>query len=291
MKKTVKKAIFPIAGMATRFLPLSKVVSKEMIPLVDKPMIHYTVEEALNSGIKEIQLVTRKNQRDVLDYFKSNPELEKILHEKNRKEDLEVLKGLNEVLKVIKFSYSIQKKPAGNVDAICQAKEFAGKDPVGIFFCDDIIYSDIPCFQQLKEIYETCQRPVVALKRMPKEKLHKYGVVAVEKIANNVYKIKKMIEKPKGEAPSDLVMVGRYIITPEVFERIEKDKKMRMNDYSISQVLGEMAEEGQIVYGYEIKGEWLECGDKMGWFKSFLTLLKEHPEFGSKIKEYLKETK
>jgi len=292
MKKTVKKAIFPIAGMATRFLPLSKVISKELIPLVDKPLIHYIVDEALNSGIKEIQLVTRKNQKDVVEYFKSNPELEKILQEKNKKDELAVLKEMEDVLKVIKFSSSVQKKPAGNVDAICQAREFAGKDPVGIFFCDDIIYSkEIPGFQQLREVYETCQRPVVALKRMPREVLSKYGVVAVEKIANNVYKIKKVVEKPKENPPSDLVIVGRYIITPEVFERIEKDKSMRLNDYSISQVLGEMAEEGKVIYGYEIKGEWLECGDKMSWFKSFLTLLLDHPEFGKKAKELLKEIK
>jgi len=292
MKKTVKKAIFPIAGMATRFLPLSKVISKEIIPLVDKPLIHYIVEEALQSGIKEIELVTRKNQKDVIEYFKSNPELEKILHEKNKKEELEMLKELDEVLKTIKFSFSTQKKPAGNVDAICQARAFAGKDPVGVFFCDDIIYSKgVPGFQQLKEVYETCQRPIIALKRMPKDQLHKYGVVAVDKIANNVYKIKKVVEKPKGEAPSDLVIVGRYIITPEVFDRIEKDKSMRMNDYSISQVLGEMAEEGKVVYGYELKGEWLECGDKLTWFKSFLTLLLDHPEFGPKAKELLRELK
>jgi UTP--glucose-1-phosphate uridylyltransferase len=289
MKKTVKKAIFPIAGMGTRFLPLSKVVSKELIPLVDKPLIHYSVEEALLSGIKEIQLVTRKSQKDVTAYFNPNPELETLLKERNKKEELEMVKGLNDVSKQIKFSQSIQKKASGNVDAIYQAQKFAGNEPVGVFFCDDIIYSkEIPGFQQLKEVYETCQRPVIALKRMPKDKLSQYGVVEVEKIANNVFKIKKVIEKPKGEAPSDLVILGRYIITPEVFKRIEEDKSMRMNDYSISQVLGQMAEEGKVIYGYEIKGEWLECGDKNAWFKSFLTLALDHPEFGSKIKEFLK---
>lgn len=289
MKKTVKKAIFPIAGMGTRFLPLSKVVSKELIPLVDKPLIHYSVEEALLSGIKEIQLVTRKSQKDVTAYFNPNPELEALLKERNKKEELEMVKGLNDVSKQIKFSQSIQKKASGNVDAIYQAKNFAGNEPVGVFFCDDIIYSkEMPGFQQLKEVYETCQRPVVALKRMPKDKLSQYGVVEVEKIANNVFKIKKVVEKPKGEAPSDLVILGRYIITSEVFKRIEEDKSMRMNDYSISQVLGQMAEEGKVIYGYEIKGEWLECGDKNSWFKSFLTLALDHPEFGSKIKEFLK---
>lgn len=289
MKKTVKKAIFPIAGMGTRFLPLSKAVSKELIPLADKPMIHYSVEEALLSGIKEIQLVTRKNQKDVTGYFNPNPELEKLLRERNKKEELEMVKGLSEISKAIKFSFSIQKKASGNVDAICQAREFAGKDPVGVFFCDDIIYSkEAPGFQQLKEVYETCQRPVVALKRMPKDKLSQYGVVEVDKIANNVYKIKKVIEKPKGEPPSDLVILGRYIITPEVFERIDKDKTMKMNDYSISQVLGKMAEEGKVIYGYEIKGDWLECGNRETWFRSFLTLLLASPEFGPKVKEFLK---
>ncbi|HNY36176.1 MAG TPA: UTP--glucose-1-phosphate uridylyltransferase [Candidatus Pacearchaeota archaeon] len=289
MKKTVKKAIFPIAGMGTRFLPLSKVVSKELIPLVDKPLIHYSVEEALLSGIKEIQLVTRKSQKDVTAYFNSNPELEALLRERNKKEELEMVKGLNEVSKQIKFSFSIQKKASGNVDAIYQARNFAGNEPVGVFFCDDIIYSkELPGFQQLKEIYETCQRPVIGLKRMPRDKLSQYGVVEVEKIANNVFKIKKVVEKPKGEPPSDLVILGRYIITPEVFERIENDKSMRMNDYSISQVLGQMAEEGKVIYGYEIKGDWLECGDKNTWFKSFLTLLLDHPDFGQKAKEFLK---
>lgn len=289
MKKTVKKAIFPIAGMGTRFLPLSKVVSKELIPLVDKPLIHYSVEEALLSGIKEIQLVTRKSQKDVTAYFNSNPELEALLRERNKKEELEMVKGLNEVSKQIKFSFSIQKKASGNVDAIYQARKFAGNEPVGVFFCDDIIYSkELPGFQQLKEIYETCQRPVIGLKRMPRDKLSQYGVVEVEKIANNVFKIKKVVEKPKGEPPSDLVILGRYIIIPEVFERIENDKSMRMNDYSISQVLGQMAEEGKVIYGYEIKGDWLECGDKNTWFKSFLTLLLDHPDFGQKAKEFLK---
>jgi len=289
MKKTVKKAIFPIAGLGTRFLPLSKAISKELIPLADKPMIHYSVEEALLSGIKEIQLVVRKDQKDVTSYFNPNPGLEKLLHERNKKEELEMVRGLSEISKAIKFSFSVQKKASGNVDAICQARKFAGKDPVGVFFCDDIIYSkDIPGFQQLKEVYETCQRPVVALKRMDKDKLSQYGVVEVDKIANNVYKIKKVIEKPKGEPPSDLVILGRYIITPEVFETIEKDKSMRMNDYSISQVLGKMAEEGKVIYGYEIKGDWLECGNRETWFRSFLTLLLDSHEFGPKVREFLK---
>jgi UTP--glucose-1-phosphate uridylyltransferase len=290
MKKTVKKAIFPIAGMATRFLPLSKVISKELIPLVDKPLVHYNVDEALRGGIEEIQFVVRKNQKDVMSYFKENSDLEKLLEVNNKKEELAMLNGLKEVLKSIKFSSVIQKKPSGDVDAIYAAKEFAKNEPVGVFFCDDIIYSkEQSGFEQLKEVYETCQRPVIALKKLPKDKISSYGVVDVEKIANGFYKIKGMVQKPKGEAPSDLAMIGRMILTPDVFERFSNDKSMRQKDYSITQVLGKMAEEGSAIYGYEVKGEWLECGNKMLWFKSFLTLALDHPEFGPRIKEFLRE--
>jgi UTP--glucose-1-phosphate uridylyltransferase len=292
MKKTVKKAIFPIAGMATRFLPLSKVISKELIPLVDKPLVHYNVDEALKAGIEEIQFVVRNNQKDVMSYFKENSDLEKLLEANNKKEELAMLNGLKEVLKKIKFSSVTQKKPLGDVDAIYAAKEFANNEPVGVFFCDDIIYSkEQSGFEQLREVFETCQRPVVALKKLPKDKLSSYGVVDVEKIANGFYKIKGMVQKPKGDAPSDLAMIGRMILTPDVFERFSNDKSMRQKDYSITQVLGKMAEEGSAIYGYEVKGDWLECGNKMLWFKSFLTLALDHPEFGSKIKEFLKEIK
>ncbi len=292
MKKTVKKAIFPIAGMATRFLPLSKVISKELIPLVDKPLVHYNVDEALKAGIKEIQFVVRKDQKDVMSYFKDNPKLEKILIDNNKKEELGMLNGLKEVLKAIKFSSVVQKNPAGDVDAIYAARDFAKNEPVGVFFCDDIIYSkEQSGFEQLKEIYEACQSPVIALKKLPKDKISSYGVVDVEKIANGFYKIKGMVQKPKGEAPSDLAMIGRMILTPDVFERFANDKSMRQKDYSITQVLGKMAEEGKAIYGYEVKGGWLECGNKMLWFKSFLTLALDHPEFGPKIKEFLKDIK
>lgn len=293
MKKTVTKAIFPIAGMATRFLPLSKVISKELIPLVDKPLVHYNVDEAMKAGINEIQFVVRNNQKDVMSYFKDNPDLEKLLANNNKKEELAMLNGLKEVLNKVKFSSVVQKVPAGDVDAIYAAKDFCKNEPVGVFFCDDIIYNKDgqSGFEQLKEVFDTCQRPVIALKRLPKEKLSSYGVVEVEKIANSFYKIKRMVQKPKGEAPSDLAMVGRMILTPDVFERFSGDKSMRQKDFSITEVLGKMAEEGKAIYGYEIKGEWLECGNKMLWFKSFLTLALDHPEFGPKIKELLKDIK
>jgi len=290
--KDVKKAIFPIAGLATRFLPFSKAVSKELIPLVDKPLIHYNVEEALLSGIKQIEFIARPGQKDFLNYFKRDTSLEKFLLEKNKKDELKNLKEVEGFFKDIDFSVSTQKIAKGPANAIYQAKKFVGKDPCGVFFCDDVIKSEEPGFSQLIEVFKTCNRPVLALMQMPENRLSSYGVVSTEKIANSFYKIKKVVEKPKaGEAPSNLAILGRMILTPDVFDFLGQNKKMLENDYSITQVLGKMAEEGKPVYGYEIKGEWLECGNKMLWLESFINLLIDDPEFGPEIRKKIKEMK
>jgi UTP--glucose-1-phosphate uridylyltransferase len=230
----VEKAIFPIAGLATRFLPLSKVISKELLPLVDKPLVNYTVEEACRSGVKEIQFVVRKNQKDVLDYFKSDEELEKRLIEKDRRQELEELRKIEHMIKEVSFSSVIQKSAKGDADAIYESRDFAGKDAVGVFFCDDIIRSKgDPGFQQLKEVFETCQSPVLGLKKLPGDKLSSYGVVNVEKIANGFYKIKGVSQRPKDNPPSDLAIMGRMILTPDVFEYMEKHKELREKDISV----------------------------------------------------------
>ena len=192
----------------------------------------------------------------------------------------------------IDFSAVTQKKPAGDANAIYQARKFVGNEPCGVFFCDDVIYSDEPGLSQLIEVFKNCQCPVLGLKRLPKEKLHSYGVVEGDKIANGFYKVKKVIQKPKnGETDSDLAVMGRMILTPAVFEYIEKHKKLLQKDFSIVQILGMMADEGKSVYGYEIKGEWLECGSRASWLRSFLTLLVNDPEFGSEAKDFLRNIK
>ncbi len=290
--KEIKKAIFPIAGLATRFLPFSKAVSKELIPLVDKPLIHYNVEEALLSGIKNIEFIARPKQKDFLNYFNKDLSLEKFLQEKSKKEELKYLKEVESFFKAINFSVSTQKKATGDANAIYQSKKFVGKDPCGVFFCDDVVRAEEPCFSQLIEVFKTCNRPVLALMQMPENRLSSYGVVSVEKIANSFYKIKKVVQKPKlGEAPSNLAILGRMILTPDVFEFLGADKKLLQNDCSITQVLGMMAEEGKPVYGYEIKGDWLECGNKKLWLESFVDLLLDDPEFGPGIREKIKEKK
>ncbi|MFA5249549.1 MAG: sugar phosphate nucleotidyltransferase [Candidatus Paceibacterota bacterium] len=290
---SIKKAVFPIAGMATRFLPLSKVVSKELIPLVDKPLIHYTVREAIDSGIKEIIFVVRPKQKDVLQYFQPDLKLEKILEEKNKLEELEALKEIKEMARDVTFSFAVQKYPLGDGDAVFQAKALVGDEPFAVFLCDDVIDSEVPVLAQLLEVFGTCQRPVIALKQLPPEKLYHYGVADVEKIANCFYKFKNMIEKPKeGQAPSDLALVGRSILTPDVFDYLKPQKRLKVSDSSLlNPTLGKMALEGKGVYGYEFKGEWLECGDKLRWFYSFLHMAIKHPELGEDVKACLRKFK
>lgn len=287
----IKKAIIPIAGLATRFLPLSKTVQKELWPLVDLPLIQYVIEEAKNSGIQEIIFVLSPENKKVLDYLKPCPKIEKILRERKKQSILTEMKNLQDFLRDISFSHVLQKKPLGDGHAVLQAARLVEKENVACMFGDDIIDSDTPAVSQLAKVFKTCQKPVVALYRLPKEKISQYGVVAVEKIANRLFKIKKIIEKPSlEEAPSDLAIVGRYILTPEVFDYLKKAKPSKKGEIILAEVFNnQMLNDGKLIYGYELEGEWLECGDKLKWLKSNLYFSLKHPKFGPELKEYLKE--
>jgi len=287
----IKKAIIPIAGLATRFLPLSKVVPKELWPIVDAPIIQYIISEAKQSGIKEIIFVLKPDNKRVLDYLKPCPKIEKILKEKKREDILTEVKNLEELCKNISFSYVMQKNPLGDGHAILQAAKFINDEPVACMFGDDIIDSKIPGVSQLTKVFKTCQKPVIALCREPKEKIPYYGIVGVEKIANRFFKIKKIIEKPSLEqAPSDLAVIGRYILTPEVFYYLKKAKPTKKGEIILAEVFNnQMLKDGKVIYGYEIEGKWLECGDKIRWLKSNLYLSLKHPKYGPELKNYLKE--
>lgn len=292
MDNEIKKAIIPIAGLGTRFLPLAKVLPKELFPLVDKPAIQYIVEEAKNSGISEIVFVVNPTQKITLNYFKKSPELEKFLAKRKKDEILKELKNFEEILNGISFSSVAQKKPLGDGHAVLQAAKTIGKEPVAVLFGDDILAGESPGLAQLIEIFKTCRTPVIALKRLPQEKVHSYGVVGVEKIANRLYKIKKIVEKPDiSKAPSDLVVVGKYILTPEVFDYLKKATPSKKGEIILADVLDKMLDDGKIIYGYELKGEWLECGDKLKWLKSFLYLALKNSRFSEELKEYIKQIK
>ena len=288
----IKKVIIPVAGLGTRFLPLSRAIPKEFFPLVDKPVIQYIIEEIKKSGIKEAVFVVRPGQKTILNYFKKSPELEKLLVKRKKQNILKELKDFEETFEGISFSFAVQKKPLGDGHAILQAAKQIEQGPVAVLFGDDIVDSDTPALMQLMNIFKTCNAPVVALKELPREKVPAYGAVAVEKIAHSLYKIKKIIEKPEpSQIPSNLVVVGKYILTPEVFGYLKKAQPSKRGEIILAEVFDKMLSDGKIIYGYELKGEWLECGDKLKWLKSFLYLSLRDPRFKDELRQYLKSIK
>lgn len=290
METEVKKVILPVAGLGTRFLPLSKVVAKEMWPVVDKPAIQFLIEEAKKSGIKQIIFVINSNKKIIFDYFKTAVSLEKVLKSRKKNDALDALNSLEALNKELSFFWVKQNKPLGDGHAILQAVPKIKKEPIAVMFGDDIVESKTPCLKQLLNVFQTCQKPVVALSRVPKDKLFAYGVVKVQKIANRVYKIKKIIEKPSpGKEPSDLAIVGKYVLTPEVFEHLKKAKPNAKGEIVLAEVFDKMIEAGKTIYGYEFEGKWLECGNKMAWLKTDLYLTLKDPRFGEELRKFAKE--
>jgi len=286
----IKKAIVLVAGLGTRFLPLSRVVPKELWPLVDKPIIQYLLQEIKDAGITQIVFVLNPEKKELLSYFKRDLRLEKFLKKRKKEKFLVEMKNLQELQKGLSLSYVFQEKPLGNGHAILQAKEKIGKEPFAVLFCDDIVESETPCILQLLKIFKTCQKPIIALHKTPKEKISSYGVVEVEKIAHRLFKLKRIIEKPLPEkAPSDLAVVGKYILTSEIFDYLKAQKTGKNREIILTDALENLLRDGKIVYGYEIEGRWLECGNKLDWLKSHLWLSLKHPQFGEELKKYLKE--
>lgn len=294
----IEKAIIAVGGLGTRFLPLSKVLPKEFWPIVDKPIVQYIVEEIKQSGISQILFVISPDKKIVMDYFaKPNlqraKQLKKILKDRKKIELLEDLVKLEDFLKDISFSHVFQKKPLGSGQAVLLAKDFVGNEGVAVLFGDDIVYSRIPCLLQLIKIFKTAQKPILALHRIVEERTPFYGIVETEKIANRLYKIKKIIEKPPlGQAPSNLAIVGKYILTPEVFNYLKKTKPLKPSGETVlTLTLDNMLKDGKMIYGYEFEGEWLECGNKLGFLETQICLALQHPEFGEKLKQFLKTLK
>lgn len=287
----IKKAIIPVAGLGTRFLPLSKVIPKEIWPLVDVPVIQHIISEVKDSGIEEIIFIVSPENKVILNYLKPSPKLEKVLKERKKEKLLAEYKKTEEIFKNLSFSYVLQKRALGDGHAVLQTAKLVGNEPVACLWADDIVESKIPCLLQLTKIFKTCQKPILSLYPLPKEKLSSYGIVGVEKIANRLYKIKKLVEKPSPEtAPSNLAIVGKYILTPEVFDYLKKAKPGPRKEIILADVLAEMLKDGKVIYGYEFKGRWLECGNKLEWLKTFLYFALKHPRWGPELKKFLKET-
>lgn len=288
----IKKAIIPAAGLGARFLPLTKAIAKELLPLVEKPLIEYAVEEAKNSGISQIIFVLSENKKGILNYFKKDQKLQDILKNRNQKEILEKLENFSKKYQEISFSTVLQPLPKGDGDAVLKARRQIGKGNFAVLFPDDVFESKVSPLNQLKKIFSTSQKPVIGLKKIPKEKVPYYGVVGVEKIASKIYKIKEIVEKPLlPEAPSDLAIAGRYLFSPDIFNYLTKTPPNKKGEIILAEALKLMIKDGKIVYGHELDGNWLECGNPIDWLKSNLYLQLQHPKYGQILRELFRKLK
>jgi UTP--glucose-1-phosphate uridylyltransferase len=288
----IKKAIIPAAGFGTRFLPLTKILPKEFLPLVEKPLIGYAVGEAKDSGIEQIIFVLSENKKSILNYFKKDLKLQNILKNRNQKKLLEKLEKFYEEYQGISFSTVFQLLPKGDGDAVLKTRRQIGKENFAVLFPDDVWEGKVSALAQLKKIFVTSQKPVIGLKRVEKEKISSYGIVGVEKIATRIYKIKEIVEKPSvSEAPSDLAIVGRYVFSPDIFNYLTKTPPNKKGEIILAEALKSMIKDGKIVYGYELEGEWLECGTIRDWLKSNFYLCLRDPEYGRMLREWLRKMK
>ena len=289
---SIKKAIIPIAGLGTRFLPLSKVLTKEFWPLADLPVIEYIVREAVSSGAKKIIFVVKPGDRKILNYFKKDIWLEKKLKIRKKKDSLKSLENLEKFSKKITFSFTSQKIPLGDGHAVLQAKSYIKKDACFVLFGDDVVYSKKPCSSQLAQIFNKYKKPVIALCRLPKEKISSYGIVKVKKIAHRLYEIKEIVEKPLiNKAPSNLAVVGKYVINSDVFNFLENTPCQAKGEIRLAGAFEEMIKKGMTVYGYEFEGKWLECGNKTTYLKSNFYLSLKNPQFSKELKKMIKQEK
>ncbi|MDP2735156.1 MAG: UTP--glucose-1-phosphate uridylyltransferase [bacterium] len=285
----ITKAIVPIAGLATRFLPLSKGVPKELLPVGLKPMLQHGLDELKAAGVTHVIFIAGSNRKQVEDYLKRSPQLEKLLQERGQTALLEELQGLQKSLEGMSFTFVSVAKPQGDGHAVLQARKFIGDEPCFVLYPDDLLEASVPACVQLAQVFKTSLKPVTALARLQKEHLSSYGVVGTEKIASRLHKIKKIVEKPQGEAPSDLAVVGRRIITPEVFEYLKATKPNKKGEVVLTEALGDMVKDGKIVYGYEVEGRWWEAGTKEEWLKTHLHYALSHPRAGKELREFVKE--
>src|SRR3982750_895994 len=287
MAAKVRKAVFPAAGLGTRFLPATKASPKEMLPVVDKPLIQYGVEEATQSGIQNIIIVTGRGKSAMEDHFDVSYELEQLLGSKKKTELLTIARSIADMADI---SYVRQKEALGLGHAVLRAKELVGNEPFAAVLSDDIIASQKPCIRQLVDVYEQHGASVLALMEVPKEQISAYGVVDAEPVAGNdrLFKIRNMVEKPKAaDAPSNLAIIGRYVLTPEIFGCIESIEPGSGGEIQLTDGLKYMLRDRPI-YGLKFEGKRFDAGDKLGFLKATVEFALERQDLGPAFREYLK---
>lgn len=282
----IKKAIIPVAGFGTRFLPATKAVPKEMLPLADKPVIQHLVEEAVASGVTEIIFITSRNKRPIEDHFDRSLELEQFLTSRGKSALAEKLRAISSLAK---FTYVRQAEQRGPGDALLQASHLIGHEPVAVLYGDDVVVSATPCLKQLIKVWEKYKKPVLALERVPKEDASRYGIIGGKRVAPRTYKISKLVEKPPaGKAPSDLAIIGKYIYTPDLFGLLPKMKPGPGGELFPTDIFDLYVKRGGAIYGYEFEGVRYDCGERLGYLKAVVQAGIGHPEIGGAFAQYLK---
>jgi UTP--glucose-1-phosphate uridylyltransferase len=285
MEKNVRKAIFPAGGLGTRFLPATKASPKEMLPIVDKPMIQYAIEEARACGIEEFIIITGKYKRAIEDHFDSAFELEESLKRAGKKRLLEEINRLNH----LNFAYIRQKAAIGLGHAIYCAKPFVKDEPFAVLLSDDIIDPDVLLLQDMINLYRELKSPILALQQVPMSDINRYGVVDGIREKDSVYRIKNLVEKPKiTDAPSDMAIIGRYILTPDIFEILEGIGPGKNSEIQLTDALFGLLKKRPI-YGYLFAGKRYDAGDKIGYLKATVDLALKNPQVSAQLERFIIE--
>jgi UTP--glucose-1-phosphate uridylyltransferase len=288
--RKIRKAVFPAAGLGTRFLPATKAQPKEMLPLVDKPIIQYVIEEAVASGLTSIIIVTGRGKNAIEDHFDVSYELESLLEERGKTDLLDQVRSISGM---INLSYVRQKETLGLGHAVLMAKELVGDEPFAVMLGDDIIDSTVPCMRQMVEVFEQHQGPVIAVHQVPRNEISAYGVIdgTPEGASGRVYRIRDMVEKPRvEEAPSDLAIIGRYILTPDIFDALESTPGDKGGEIQLTDGLRALKEKRPL-FGYRFDGTRHDAGNKLGFLKATVEFALKREDLGAPFRQYLKSLK
>ena len=287
MASKVRKAVFPAAGLGTRFLPVTKAQPKEMLPLVDKPIIQYGVEEASAAGIDNMILVTGRGKNAIEDHFDVSVELESFLEARGKRDQLAEIRKISNMINV---AYVRQGEPLGLGHAVLAARELVGDEPFAVILADDVIDAEPPGIRQLIDVFAQVGGPVLAVERVPREEISSYGVIAFEpsaRLGPGVYQVRDLVEKPRNEdAPSDLAIIGRYVLTPDIFPALATTKSDRTGEIQLTNGLRELLK-SRPIYAFEIKGVRHDTGNKLGFLKAVVYFALRRPDLGDKFSAYL----
>lgn len=282
----VRKAVIPAAGFGTRFLPYTKVQPKEMLPIVDKPTLQFIIEEAIESGIEEILIITGRNKTSIENHFDRSIELELELERKGKIALLEEVKKISNMANIY---YIRQKEPLGLGHAIYCAKTFIGDEPFAVLLGDDIVYSEKPCLKQLIQVYDIYNTTILGVQEVPKEEVYKYGIVDGKYVNKGIYKVKDLVEKPAvDKAPSNIAILGRYIITPAIFEILERTKPGKNGEIQLTDALRELVKQ-EDMYAYIFQGRRYDLGDKQGFLQATVEFALRREDLRDQFLKYLTE--